>query len=78
MSLDKLQLCHVLAEPTLCPSVLITNTVQQIQEEMMTQDGTWQVLASVPECGAGASDPPHFHQDSASNSMGAAGGVPFA
>jgi len=40
MSLVKLQLCHMLAEPNLCRSVLIANTVRQIQEEM-TQDGSW-------------------------------------
>lgn len=40
MSLAKLQLCHMLAEPNLCRSVLIANTVRQIQEEM-TQDGSW-------------------------------------
>lgn len=44
MSLVKLQLCHMLVEPNLCRSVLIANTVRQIQEEM-TQDGTWQVMA---------------------------------
>uniref|UniRef100_A0A8C0Q5R6 SERTA domain-containing protein n=1 Tax=Canis lupus familiaris TaxID=9615 RepID=A0A8C0Q5R6_CANLF len=44
MSLVKLQLCHMLVEPNLCRSVLIANTVRQIQEEM-TQDGTWRVLA---------------------------------
>ncbi|XP_020846917.1 cell division cycle-associated protein 4 isoform X2 [Phascolarctos cinereus] len=43
MSLVKLQLCHMLVEPNLCRSVLIANTVRQIQEEM-TQDGTWQVI----------------------------------
>ncbi len=43
MSLIKLQLCHMLVEPNLCRSVLIANTVRQIQEEM-TQDGTWQVI----------------------------------
>ncbi|CAH2328664.1 Hypothetical predicted protein [Pelobates cultripes] len=44
MSLVKLQLCHMLAEPNLCRSVLIANTVRQIQHEM-TQDGSWQILA---------------------------------
>ncbi|XP_027632188.1 cell division cycle-associated protein 4 isoform X2 [Tupaia chinensis] len=44
MSLVKLQLCHMLVEPDLCRSVLIANTVRQIQEEM-TQDGTWHVAA---------------------------------
>lgn len=43
MSLIKLQLCHMLVEPNLCRSVLIANTVRQIQEEM-TQDGTWQIM----------------------------------
>ncbi|XP_037687615.1 cell division cycle-associated protein 4 [Choloepus didactylus] len=43
MSLVKLQLCHMLAEPRLCRSVLIANTVRQIQEEM-AQDGTWRLL----------------------------------
>ncbi|XP_065762607.1 cell division cycle-associated protein 4 isoform X1 [Muntiacus reevesi] len=42
MSLVKLQLCHMLAEPNLCRSVLIANTVRQIQEEM-TQDGSWRL-----------------------------------
>ncbi|XP_008053613.1 cell division cycle-associated protein 4 [Carlito syrichta] len=46
MSLVKLQLCHMLVEPNLCRSVLIANTVRQIQEEM-TQDGTWH--AAVPQ-----------------------------
>uniref|UniRef100_G1PY71 Cell division cycle associated 4 n=2 Tax=Myotis lucifugus TaxID=59463 RepID=G1PY71_MYOLU len=44
MSLVKLQLCHMLAEPNLCRSVLIANTVRQLQEEM-SQDSTWQVPA---------------------------------
>ncbi|XP_064342407.1 cell division cycle-associated protein 4 isoform X2 [Camelus dromedarius] len=44
MSLVKLQLCHALAEPSLCRSVLIANTVRQIQEEM-TQDGAWRGAA---------------------------------
>ncbi|KAL2789429.1 cell division cycle-associated protein 4 [Daubentonia madagascariensis] len=44
MSLVKLQLCHMLVEPNLCRSVLIANTVRQIQEEM-TQDGTWRMAA---------------------------------
>ncbi|XP_061034186.1 cell division cycle-associated protein 4-like [Eubalaena glacialis] len=39
MSLVKLQLCHMLVEPNLCRSVLVTNTDLQIQE--MTQDGRW-------------------------------------
>ncbi|KAK2501846.1 hypothetical protein MC885_016733 [Smutsia gigantea] len=43
MSLVKLQLCHMLVEPSLCRSVLIANTVRHIQKEM-TQDGTWQVM----------------------------------
>ncbi|XP_069494260.1 cell division cycle-associated protein 4 [Ambystoma mexicanum] len=45
MSLVKLQLCHMLVEPNLCRSVLIANTVRQIQEEM-TQDGTWQIMGA--------------------------------
>ncbi|XP_054988681.1 cell division cycle-associated protein 4 [Sorex araneus] len=40
MSLVKLQLCHMLEQPDLCRSVLIANTVRQIQEEM-AQDGAW-------------------------------------
>ncbi|XP_036162343.1 cell division cycle-associated protein 4 isoform X3 [Myotis myotis] len=44
MSLVKLQLCHMLAEPNLCRSVLIANTVRQLQEEM-SQDSAWQVPA---------------------------------
>ncbi|XP_058146884.1 cell division cycle-associated protein 4 [Dasypus novemcinctus] len=44
MSLAKLQLCHVLAEPDLCRSVLIANTVRQVQEEM-TLDGGWRPAA---------------------------------
>ncbi|XP_059230131.1 cell division cycle-associated protein 4 isoform X2 [Mustela nigripes] len=44
MSLVKLQLCHMLVEPNLCRSVLIANTVRQIQEEM-TRDGTWRAVA---------------------------------
>ncbi|KAM6201631.1 cell division cycle-associated protein 4 [Rhynchocyon petersi] len=44
MSLVKLQLCRMLVEPNLCRSVLIANTVRQIQEEM-TQDGTWRLVA---------------------------------
>lgn len=44
MSLIKLQLCHMLVEPNLCRSVLIANTVRQIQEEM-THDGSWQTAA---------------------------------
>ncbi|XP_068110358.1 cell division cycle-associated protein 4 [Hyperolius riggenbachi] len=43
MSLVKLQLCHMLVEPNLCRSVLIANTVRQIQEEM-TRDGSWPVF----------------------------------
>ncbi|XP_066533739.1 cell division cycle-associated protein 4 [Hoplias malabaricus] len=43
MSLIKLQLCHMLVEPNLCRSVLIANTVRQIQEEM-THDGSWQLV----------------------------------
>ncbi|XP_075387223.1 cell division cycle-associated protein 4 [Tenrec ecaudatus] len=49
MSLVKLQLCHMLAEPNLCRSVLIANTVRQIQEEM-TQDGAWRGM-SPPDTG---------------------------
>uniref|UniRef100_A0A8D0H5Q3 Cell division cycle associated 4 n=1 Tax=Sphenodon punctatus TaxID=8508 RepID=A0A8D0H5Q3_SPHPU len=45
MYLVKLQLCHMLVEPNLCRSVLIANTVRQIQEEM-TQDGTWQMIST--------------------------------
>ncbi|XP_059368788.1 cell division cycle-associated protein 4 [Carassius carassius] len=44
MSLIKLQLCHMLVEPNLCRSVLIANTVRQIQEEM-THDGSWHMVA---------------------------------
>lgn len=40
MSLVKLQLCHMLVGPNLCRSVLIANTVRQIQEEM-SRDGAW-------------------------------------
>uniref|UniRef100_A0A4X2KPT1 SERTA domain-containing protein n=1 Tax=Vombatus ursinus TaxID=29139 RepID=A0A4X2KPT1_VOMUR len=43
VSLVNIQLCHMLVEPNLCRSVLVANTVRQIQEEM-TQDGTWQVI----------------------------------
>lgn len=46
MSLAKLQLCRMLAEPSLCRSVLIANTVRQIQEDM-AQDGTWCTTPSV-------------------------------
>ncbi|XP_056620451.1 cell division cycle-associated protein 4 isoform X2 [Triplophysa dalaica] len=53
MSLIKLQLCHMLAEPNLCRSVLIANTVRQIQEEM-THDGSWQVVTEA-FCSAGQS-----------------------
>ncbi|KAB0398997.1 hypothetical protein E2I00_019765 [Balaenoptera physalus] len=52
MSLVKLQLCHMLVEPNLCRSVLITNTDLQIQEEM-TQDGRWCV--PVPQTAGRAS-----------------------
>ncbi|XP_067847757.1 cell division cycle-associated protein 4 [Heptranchias perlo] len=41
ISLFKLQLCKMLVEPNLCRSVLIANTVRQIQEEMI-QDCSWQ------------------------------------
>ncbi|XP_055969703.1 cell division cycle-associated protein 4 [Sorex fumeus] len=44
MSLVKLQLCHMLEQPDLCRSVLIANTVRQIQEEM-AQDGAWHAPA---------------------------------
>lgn len=44
MSLVKLQLCHMLVEPNLCRSVLIANTVRQIQEEM-SRDGAWRGAA---------------------------------
>lgn len=54
MSLVKLQLCHMLVEPNLCRSVLIANTVRQIQEEM-TQDGTWRGAAP-PSAGRGPQD----------------------
>ncbi|XP_023658131.1 cell division cycle-associated protein 4 [Paramormyrops kingsleyae] len=55
MSLIKLQLCHMLVEPNLCRSVLIANTVRQIQEEM-TQDGTWQAMAEAFHSGQAPSD----------------------
>ncbi|KAM5340871.1 cell division cycle-associated protein 4 isoform 2-T5 [Glossophaga mutica] len=54
MSLVKLQLCHTLVEPNLCRSVLIANTVRQIQEEM-TQDGAWR-LPAPPVAGRGPLD----------------------
>ncbi|XP_048456080.1 cell division cycle-associated protein 4 isoform X2 [Rhincodon typus] len=41
ISLFKLQLCKMVVEPNLCRSVLIANTVRQIQEEMI-QDCSWQ------------------------------------
>ncbi|XP_037357932.1 cell division cycle-associated protein 4 isoform X2 [Talpa occidentalis] len=41
MSLVKLQLCHMLAEPSLCRSVLIANTVRQIREEMARDGMGW-------------------------------------
>lgn len=53
MSLIKLQLCHMLVEPNLCRSVLIANTVRQIQEEM-TQDGSWHMVTEA-FCGPGQS-----------------------
>uniref|UniRef100_A0A9J7X3G7 Cell division cycle associated 4 n=1 Tax=Cyprinus carpio carpio TaxID=630221 RepID=A0A9J7X3G7_CYPCA len=53
MSLIKLQLCHMLVEPNLCRSVLIANTVRQIQEEM-THDGSWHMVAEA-FCSAGQS-----------------------
>ncbi|XP_030627084.1 cell division cycle-associated protein 4 [Chanos chanos] len=55
MSLIKLQLCHMLVEPNLCRSVLIANTVRQIQEEM-THDGSWQVVESFSSAGQSPSD----------------------
>ncbi|XP_064781077.1 cell division cycle-associated protein 4 isoform X2 [Oncorhynchus masou masou] len=56
MSLLKLQLCHMLAEPNLCRSVLIANTVRQIQEEM-AHDGSWQVVTeALGGSGHGPSD----------------------
>lgn len=63
MSLIKLQLCHMLVEPNLCRSVLIANTVRQIQEEM-THDGSWQAatmmeaFAAASAAGSGAAGPP--------------------
>ncbi|XP_005160620.1 cell division cycle-associated protein 4 isoform X1 [Danio rerio] len=53
MSLIKLQLCHMLVEPNLCRSVLIANTVRQIQEEM-THDGSWHMVTEA-FCGASQS-----------------------
>ncbi|XP_056115929.1 cell division cycle-associated protein 4 isoform X1 [Rhinichthys klamathensis goyatoka] len=53
MSLIKLQLCHMLVEPNLCRSVLIANTVRQIQEEM-THDGSWHMVTEA-FCNAGQS-----------------------
>ncbi|XP_047651238.1 cell division cycle-associated protein 4 isoform X3 [Phacochoerus africanus] len=50
MSLVKLQLCHMLVEPNLCRSVLIANTVRQIQEEM-SQDGSWRGAAAPQAAG---------------------------
>ncbi|CAD7678233.1 unnamed protein product [Nyctereutes procyonoides] len=44
MPLVKLQLCHMLVEPNLCRSVLMANTVRQVQEEV-TQAGPWRVVA---------------------------------
>ncbi|XP_064195678.1 cell division cycle-associated protein 4-like [Anguilla rostrata] len=55
MSLIKLQLCHMLAEPNLCRSVLIANTVRQIQEEM-TRDGSWQIMTEALSASQGLSD----------------------
>lgn len=56
MSLIKLQLCHMLVEPNLCRSVLIANTVRQIQEDM-TQDGTWQIMTqALSQCPAQCPD----------------------
>ncbi|XP_063079561.1 cell division cycle-associated protein 4 [Engraulis encrasicolus] len=53
MSLIKLQLCHMLVEPNLCRSVLIANTVRQIQEEM-THDGSWPTAAMLEAFAASA------------------------
>lgn len=55
MSLIKLQLCHMLVEPNLCRSVLIANTVRQIQEEM-TQDGSWQIMTEALSAAQGPGD----------------------
>ncbi|XP_015206525.1 cell division cycle-associated protein 4 isoform X2 [Lepisosteus oculatus] len=55
MSLIKLQLCHMLVEPNLCRSVLIANTVRQIQEEM-TQDGSWQVMTEALQASQNSAD----------------------
>ncbi|KAJ8356296.1 hypothetical protein SKAU_G00190900 [Synaphobranchus kaupii] len=55
MSLIKLQLCHMLVEPNLCRSVLIANTVRQIQEEM-TRDGSWQIMTEAFNASQGLSD----------------------
>uniref|UniRef100_A0A8C4TIM7 Cell division cycle associated 4 n=1 Tax=Erpetoichthys calabaricus TaxID=27687 RepID=A0A8C4TIM7_ERPCA len=55
MSLIKLQLCHMLAEPNLCRSVLIANTVRQIQEEM-TLDGSWPVMTETLNTNQNPSD----------------------
>ncbi|MGH0147772.1 UNVERIFIED_CONTAM: hypothetical protein FKN15_051202 [Acipenser sinensis] len=55
MSLIKLQLCHMLVEPNLCRSVLIANTVRQIQEEM-TQDGSWTIMAEALNSNQSPSD----------------------
>lgn len=51
MSLVKLQLCHMLVEPNLCRSVLIANTVRQLQEDL-SLDGAWR-LPAPPSAGRG-------------------------
>lgn len=51
MSLVKLQLCHLLVEPNLCRSVLIANTVRQLQEDM-SLDAAWR-LPAPPGAGRG-------------------------
>ncbi|XP_036286212.1 cell division cycle-associated protein 4 [Pipistrellus kuhlii] len=51
MSLVKLQLCHMLVEPNLCRSVLIANTVRQLQEDL-SLDAAWR-LPAPPGAGRG-------------------------
>lgn len=51
MSLVKLQLCHMLVEPNLRRSVLIANTVRQLQEDL-SLDGAWR-LPAPPSAGRG-------------------------
>lgn len=51
MSLVKLQLCHMLVEPNLCRSVLIANTVRQLQEDL-SLDAAWR-LPAPPGTGQG-------------------------